>query len=157
MHKQISVLTMGKSRIEAHDRAIGFVQDLIEQGEYDYHMEGSPNATTHKLTSEMGQLLVEHALTATRRDFDLSIKAARLMLQEFTDDQIYNQQYGEPDPDHPREYWPSRWQFSQVGDGDHYLYGERDVWGEAICNDRDYENATEGRDDLWITEVGVHY
>jgi hypothetical protein len=74
------------------------------------------------------------------------------MLQEFTDEQIYQDDY----PPEPREYYASRYEFTQVGDGHCYLYGDNAVWGEKIRNDRDYEAATANHENLWVTCMGFH-
>ncbi len=129
-----------------------FADALADNGEYDYHAE-ERYCPTYKLSSKIGHQAVEAARRATRRGFDLGIKAARAMLLEFTDEQMYNDEYGEGEHD----YYVSHWQFNQVGDGSPYLYSDHEVWGEAIRNDKDYEAATEGKDGLWVTLVGVHY
>jgi hypothetical protein len=74
------------------------------------------------------------------------------MLQEFTDEQIYQDDY----PPEPRDYYASRYEFTQVGDGHCYLYGDNAVWGEKIRNEKDYQAATADHDHLWVTCMGFH-
>jgi hypothetical protein len=149
VHYLIRILSEGESQQEAHDNALAFADELVTSGDFDYY--GEPGQT-HQLTSELGRKAVEAALRANRREFDLAIRAARLMLQEFTDEHIYQDEY----PAEPRDYYASRWQFSQVGDGTAYLYGDQSVWGEKIRNDRDYQAATADRTDLWVTALDFH-
>src|SRR5215471_6970936 len=104
MHYLIRILTEGASRQEAHDNALAFADALVEQGAFDYHDD---HGETHQLASKLGKRAVEAALAANRREFNLAIRAARLMLQEFTDEQIYQDEY----PNEPRDYYASRWQF----------------------------------------------
>jgi hypothetical protein len=150
MHYFIRILTEGETRKQAHDNALDFAEDLVERGEFDSY--DYPHAKTYKLASALGKKTVEAALRANRQEFDVAIQAARLMLQEFTDEQLYQDEY----PPEPRAYYASRWQFSQVGDTRSFMYGDHGVWGEKIRNDRDYQAATEGHDNLWVTCMGFH-
>jgi len=121
MHYTIRILTGGENRRDARARALDHADRLVDEGEFDYY--DADTARTHELASELGRKAVEGALAANRREFDAAIRAARLMLQEFTDEQIYQDDY----PEGQRDYYASRWQFSQVGDSRSYIYGDHDV------------------------------
>src|SRR5258708_30742462 len=109
-------------------------------------------ARTYALVSALGKKAVEGALAANRREFDAALHAVKLMLQEFTDEQIYQDDY----PPEPRDYYASRYEFTQVGDAHCYLYGDNDVWGEKIRNEKDYQAAAADHDNLWVTCMGFH-
>lgn len=154
MHYLVRILSQGASRKEAHERAISYADALVEQGDFDYHY--GEHRKTCELTSAVGKRAVEGALAANRREFDDAIQVARLMLDRYTDEQIYNDDY--PDDDH--DYYASRWQFSQVGDGHCYLYadlsGNQGIWSGRVSNDREYELAIAGRDNVYVTPIGFH-
>lgn len=154
MHYLVGILSQRASRKEAHENAVSYADSLVEQGEFDYH--DGEQSKTYELTSAVGKRAVEGALAANRRAFDDAIQVARLMLERYTDEQIYNDDY----PDDGRDYYASRWQFSQVGDGHCYLYadlsGDQGIWSGKVSNDREYELAIAGRDNVYITPIGFH-
>ena len=150
MHYLIGILTEGETRREAHDNALAFADGLVSGGAFDYY--DAQRARTHKLASALGKKAVDGALAANRREFDAALQAVKLMLQEFTDEQIYQDEY----PAEPREYYASRYEFTQVGDGHCYLYGDNAVWGEKIRNEKDYQAAAADHDNLWVTCMGFH-
>jgi hypothetical protein len=150
VHYLIGILTQGETRDEAHDNALAFASELVDRGEFDFY--DGQRARTYKLASALGKKAVEGALAANRREFDTALRAVKLMLQEFTDEQIYQDEY----PAEPRDYFASRYEFTQVGDGHCYLYGDNAVWGEKIRNDKDYQAATADHDNLWVTCMGFH-
>lgn len=150
MHNVIRLVTHGENRDQAHEQAKGFADELVERGEFDYWVE---TGKTYRLTSQLGQMAVEGAMKATRREFDDALRAAHMMIQDFTSDQIYNDDY----PVQPEQYWPSRFQFTQVGGYHFYLYGDHETWGGAVRNDKDYAKMVEGHEDqLWVTSFDMH-
>jgi hypothetical protein len=150
VHYLIGILTEGETKRAARDNALSFADELVRRGEFDYY--DTQRARTYQLASALGKQAVEGALAANRREFDAALRAVKLMLQEFTDEQIYQDDY----PPEERDYYASRYEFTQVGDGHCYLYGDNAVWGEKIRNDRDYESAVTGHDNLWVTSMGPH-
>jgi hypothetical protein len=150
VHYLIGILTEGETRREARANAVAFADELVTRDAFDYY--NKQRARTYTLASALGKKAVEGALAANRREFDTALQAVKLMLQAFTDEQIYQDDY----PSEPREYYASRYEFTQVGDGHCYLYGDNAVWGEKIRNDKDYQAATANRDELWVTCTGFH-
>src|SRR5258708_21985309 len=108
VHYLIGILTEGDTRRDARDNALAFAGELVERGEFDFY--DGQRARTYKLASALGKKAVEGALAANRREFDTALRAVKLMLQEFTDEQIYQDEY----PAEPREYFASRYEFTQV-------------------------------------------
>jgi hypothetical protein len=130
VHYLIGILTEGQTRHEAGDNALAFADELVTRGEFDFY--DRQRSRTYTLASALGKKAVEGALAANRREFDAALHAVKLMLQEFTDEQIYQDDY----PPELREYYASRYEFTQVGDGRVYLYGDEGVWGEKIRNEK---------------------
>ena len=150
MHYLIGILTQGETKREARGNALSFADELVSRGEFDFY--DSQRARTYQLASALGKKAVEGALAANRREFDTALHAVKLMLQEFSDEQIYQDDY----PPEPRDYYASRYEFTQVGDGHCYLYGDNAVWGEKIRNEKDHQAATVDHDNLWVTCMGFH-
>jgi hypothetical protein len=87
MHCFLRILTEGETKQEVYDHALDFAGALVERGEFDSY--DAEHAKTSRLASALGKKAVERTLAANRREFDLAIYAARLMLQECTDEHIY--------------------------------------------------------------------
>jgi hypothetical protein len=111
VHYLIGILTEGDTRHQARAHAVAFADELVTRGEFDYY--DKLRARTYTLASALGKKAVEGALAANRREFDAALHTVKLMLQVFTDEQIYQDDY----PPEPREYYASRYEFTQVGDG----------------------------------------
>ncbi len=162
MHSLIAVLTEALTKHEAAASAFAYADQLVEEGEFDYYNRRSElynlSGRTYRLTSKAGGLLVAEALRANRTEFDQALKAARHMLSHCTDEQLYQDDIP---PDPTRDYWASRYQFAILGGMTHdcYLYGEPQVWGGKIQNDREYAAATNGHeaDNLWVTAIDFHH
>lgn len=87
---------------------------------------GTPAA--QKLTSKTGRQLVAEGMRATRAEFDAALAHVRYLVEHFTDEQIYNEQFqvGGGGDGRPRMvYHLSRWEFAQAGGYGHscYVYG----------------------------------
>jgi hypothetical protein len=91
VHYLIGILTEGETRREARAHAVAFADELVTRGEYDFY--DAHRARTYKLASALGKKAVAGALAANRREFDTALRAVQLMLQEFTDEQIYQDDY----------------------------------------------------------------
>jgi hypothetical protein len=87
MYSLIRILSQGETRQEAHDNALAFAHELVDRDEFDFY--DGQRARTYTLASALGKKAVECALAGNRREFDAALQAARLMLQEFTDEQLY--------------------------------------------------------------------
>lgn len=156
MHYLIRIVSEGSTKEEARDAAFDFADTLVEQNDFDYHADAGH---TYPLTSKLGQEAIEGALRSTREDFMRALKVVKIMLRDFTDEQIYQEDFGEEDPEHPRDYYASRWQFAQVGTTKSYFYATAGIWGAAITNDRDYATALSDQDpkELWVTTIDFHH
>jgi hypothetical protein len=155
MFYPIRLLTEGPTHKAAQARAFSYADQLVERGEFEYY--DTDSARTYKLASKLGQEAVTAALARNREEFELAIQVVRLMLRDFTNDQIYQNQFDLPDGSAPG-YYASRHQFAIVGGaGNHcYLYGDNGVWGGKIENDRQYDEVIGEKDNLWVTVMSFH-
>lgn len=161
MHYLVGILSRAATREDTQEHALAFADTLVERDEFDYYAVDSDrweqSGQTYQLTSEAGRLAVQAALRQNRAAFDTALRAVRMMLAHYTDEQIYQDDF----PDEPRDYSASRHAFAVVGGSTHdcYLYGDDSVWGEKIQNDHDYTIGTRDIDpnELWITNLDFHY
>ncbi len=154
MHYLIGIISEGATPEEARASAVDFADSLVEHHAFDYHAE---SGRTVLLTSALGQEAITGALRTTREEFMRALQIVRLMLHEFTDEQIYQEDFGDEETE-DRDYYASRWQFAQVGTTKSYLYATKGIWGAAITNDTDYHLALEDQDpnELWVTTMDFH-
>lgn len=161
MHDPIKLIVQAENREDALSMADVYADDLVESKHFDwYNLDGRwGKSVPYKLTSKRGQALIKQGMAENRANFDSAMLAIRYMLEHFTDDQIYNKQFGKEEGTKLPEgiYYLSRWQFTRAG-GRHacYVYGENAIWGAAIKHDRELEAATKDHDDLWVVLVDFH-
>jgi|SRR5689334_8881572 len=155
MFYPIRLLTEGPTHKAAQDKAFTYADELVEKGEFEYY--DATTVRTYKLASKLGKDAVAEALARNREEITHAIQVVRLMLSDFTDEQIYQDQFDLPDGS-AAGYYASRYQFAMVGGaGNHcYLYGDNGVWGGKIENDRQYDEAIAEKDNLWVTVMSFH-
>jgi hypothetical protein len=161
MHYPIRLIVEGEDAETAMVMAEDYADSLVECGEFDwYNLDGRwGKSVPHKLTSQKGRALIKEGLEETRQEFDNAMRHVRYMLEHFSDDQIYNEQFGSwEDRGRPPEgvSYLSRWQFALAGGHSCYVFAEGAVWGGAVNSDDTLVVATKGRDDLWVVLVDFH-
>jgi hypothetical protein len=161
MHQLIRIISTAEDQDTAAEQAYAFADQLVEDGTFDHYVVQSgryeESGITYSLAEAAGQLLVDDALKQNRDAFMTAIRAARLMLARFTDEQIYQNTYD----DEKRDSFASRRQFSIIGGATHdcYIYGDESLWGEKINNDKDYGLAVQDIEpgELWVTALEMHH
>ena len=161
MHQLIGIVSHADTVEQARDDALTFADALVERDELDYYLLDSDrweqSGQTSSLASEAGRAALAAARKANRDAFDRALRAVRMMLAHYTDEQIYQDDF----PDDGRDYYAARYQFAVIGGHTHdcYLYGDGSLWGGKLQNDTDYRLATGDLDptELWITNLDVHY
>lgn len=162
-HQLIRIIGVADTQQAAHESALEFADQLVEDGEFDYYLDQPvhyPEAgSTFQLTHELGRFAVQEALKANRETFDRALETIRRMFSDFTDEQIYQEDFGRGD-DAP-DYYASRYQFGTLAGDNHatYIYGDDTVWGEPIKNDREYLLAIGDLDpnEVWVTLLDMHH
>lgn len=160
MHYLVRILTETDNKEQAIANAFSYADDLVESGDFDWYNTGSERwnegGKAFKLSSKTGQKWLQSALDNNRHEFNRGLEAVKAMLNEFSDDDIYNEKFGTPEQRQARKYFASRYSFTMVGRGQSYLYGDNDLWGGAIQNDSELEQVTKDRKDLWIVSIDFH-
>lgn len=161
MHYLIRVIVKAENSEEAVEKADSFMGDLVERGEYDwYDLDGRwGKSVGHPISSEKGKELIDEGMKYTRENFDRSMAAIRYMLENYSDDEIFEEKFDKENA--PSEFYLSRYQFNCAygsGSGNAYVYGSDDVWGSAIDNQKDLARVMQDEDakDFWVVAVDAH-
>lgn len=156
MHYLITILTEAEDEKEAFSKSNSFANSLVERGEFDWFDTNGRwgKSKAVKLTSKKGQEQVKQSLEWTRSEFDRALSAVKKMMNKYTDDEIFNEQFDK------EEYYASRYQFTVLGGGSNsnYLYGEDSLWGSAIANPRELKVITDKHDQkkIWVVQIDFH-
>ena len=161
MHYLVGMIVKAESAEEALEVAEQDADTLVEQGYYDYHsFEGRwGESEALPLGSEKAQQIIKELMEADRADFDRGIEAVRYMIENYTDDQIYNETFSKEDKENT-SFYLSRYQFGVLynnnsGGGVFALDG--DLWGSKLDKDADLKYILDkGTDDLWLVTADFH-
>lgn len=171
MHYLVKLLVEGGTAKEALENAEMFAQDLCGQNEsgYDdfdwYDLDGRWGASkAYGVESKKGKKLIEEAMNGTRREFESAMAHIRYMVEHFSDEQIFEEQFGTNDDqaairkENEKVYYLSRYQFTVAG-GSHsnscYLYNDK--WGGRVTNQHDLDHIMKDTDKkLWVVAVDFH-
>ena len=163
MHYTVKLIVQADDREKALANAESYAESLCNSGgPFDsYDMNGGwGKSEAVALSSKRGKKLLTEGMNSSRREFDEALGCVKYMLEHFTDDQIYEDNYKSlDDVEKPKGIgYLDRWQFGRItGHGDSsYVYAEGSIWGGPIKNQTDLRNATAGETNLWIVQVDFH-
>lgn len=162
MHYLVRMLVEADNAREAVAQAETDCDRMVEQSIIDwYDMNGRwGESKAYGINSQKGQALLKEGMENNRRQFDEAMKAIRYMMESFTDDQIYNEQFTREEQDKAPCYL-SRYQFS-IADGrsnNASVYCmDGSLWGSRLDKDTDLEYILNNNEDkkLWVVPVDVH-
>jgi len=164
VHYLVRIISQAPDREAAYKQAVDTADQLVSDGTYDYYVADSEHSIqvgeTFRVSSLLGKTAVEEALKWQKAAFMRAMGAIRIMLEQFTDEQMYQNEYPAPADGSEREYWPHRWQF-HVAAGDQtstFLYRDTLLGAGAIQNDTEYQTIVEAHDpqELWVTGFNFH-
>lgn len=161
MHYLIKLLVAGGTGKEALENAESYASDLVEYGEFDYHDFNGRwgKSKAYGVKSAAGKKHLEQGMQSTREEFDRAIKTVRFIVENFSDDDIYEENFGTPEQRQAMGAgYMSRYMFEVVAGGGHscYIYGNHDVWGGRIENEGSLESALNSSEKLWVVPVDFH-
>lgn len=163
MHYLVKLIVQAETKQGAIDQAERDAEDLVENG-YDFdwfNMDGRwGKAEAHKVGSKKGKELIEAGMKNIRDDFDTAMRHIRFMMENFTDDEIYNDEIVTKGLTLPDGVWyPSKYQF-RVASGDTPCAGvyapDGNVWGGKVNSDRDLKSLLKDGKNLWVVPVDFH-
>lgn len=162
MHYLVKMLVQADNAEEALEQARMDCDTMVEYGYIDwYDLNGRwGDSKAYRITTKKGKELIAAGMKESRGEFDMALEALRYMFDNYTDDQIYNEDFTKTDQKES-QYYLSRYQFSiAAGRSDAavvYAMGGN-LWGSRVDNDKDLKHILEGHDKkkLWVVPVDVH-
>jgi hypothetical protein len=166
MHYLIKLIVEGENRQEALENAQTYGEALVEQGEFDWFtLTGRwGQSVPHRVTSKKGKALIDEGMLGSRREFDRALTHARYMLDHYTADEIYEEDFGTDEQlekirkENNNISYLSRYMFGKVdGVGNsNYVYADGNIWGGAIQNQRALNHVLDEKKKLWVVPVDMH-
>ena len=161
MHYLVKLLVEADNAKEALENARTDADSLVEMGEFDwYNFDGRwGESKAYGAESKKGKELIKEGMEANRRGFNEGLAAVRFMLENFTDDQIYEEDF--PKYDDIKDKLPegvyhlSRWNFSRVSShtNEPAVYSE----GSRVDSERSLQNQFKyAKRKLWVVPVDFH-
>lgn len=161
MHYLVKLLVEADNAKEAMAMAEDEAQNLVDRGEFDwYNFDGRwGKSKAYGAKSQKGKKLIEEGMEAARREFDEGLAAVRYMLDNFTDEQIFEEDfptYDELNGKLPQNvYHLSRCQFSRVSGHTNapVIYSDGDIVDSKRSLKAQFEYA---KQKLWVVPVDFH-
>jgi hypothetical protein len=137
-------------------------ESMVERGIIDwFDMDGRwGTSKAYGVNSVKGKKLLKEGMDSNRSQFDRALAAIRYMMENYSDDQIYNEQFDEKDKKEC-EHYLSRYQFNIAygGSNNPSVYCiDGNLWGSRVDNDKDLAHILENKEGrkLWVVPVDVH-
>ena len=168
-HYLIRIIAEGDTPKEAVENAENYADYLVEKGDFDYHKsdgmwDNIKLGKARSVNSREGSRLIDDAMKGSRREFDIALTHARYMLDHYTPDQIYEEEFGTQEQQNEIRkenkdiYYLSRYMFSKLdgGMGTSYLYADGNVWGGAIESEKALKHVLNEGKKLWVVAFDMH-
>lgn len=162
MHYLVKMLVQADNAKEALEQAQMDADTMVEYQYIDwYDLNGRwGDSKAYGVSSKKGKALLEEGMKCNRDEFDRAMAAIRYMMDNYTDDDIYNENFTKTDQ-HDSEFYLSRYQFTIASGRANAacVYAmDGNLWGSRVENDKDLEHILEGNKDkkLWVVPVDVH-
>ena len=157
MHYLVYVVVEAKDEAEANSRTDYIMMDLVEQKEFDWYSGDHDESRWEdcwkpmRLTEKKAQTLLQDAMRWQFDEFKNALATIRLMIDNYTDEQIFNEEFQQVDG-----HYLSRYQFSRAS-GYHanacQLFGEG---GDSITSQKQLEWHLKDTARLWVVQVDCH-
>ena len=157
MHYLVYVVVEAKDEAEANSRTDYIMMDLVEQKEFDWYSGDHDESRWEdcwkpmRLTEKKAQTLLQDAMRWQFDEFKNALATIRLMIDNYTDEQIFNEEFQQVDG-----RYLSRYQFSRAS-GYHanacQLFGEG---GDSITSQKQLEWYLKDTARLWVVQVDCH-
>lgn len=157
MWQSISFLLWAEDGEEAKDFATGHVDDLVENGAFDYASKSGPEVVA--FDSQEGPSLVAQAWQSYRNAFEHNLEELRRSLGRFSNEEILEEK------EDGHDSFPGKTRYLAHLVGEYYgpettLYGHE---GQGIRTSAEMKSAIGERpkawpkNKLWVVSFGVHF
>ena len=157
MHYLVRLIVEAPDAAEARDVAEATMDDLVEWHEFDWYSYTAEESRWEdcwqpmKLRTKKSQASAVAAMEGQFDEFKQTMETVRLMLANYSDEQIYNEEFERVDG-----HYLSRYQFSKAS-GYHgntcQLFGPG---GESVISEKGLEYYLKKPKNLWLVQVDAH-
>jgi len=158
MHYLVSLIVEADDKEEANVQAETVMIDLINLQELDWYQTRTDDSNLSGcwepilLSDQKARTMVHETMQSQYEYFKQDIATIRFMLENYTDEQIFNENFGQ----HNNRFYLSRYQFSRAS-GCHTNESQiYDSNGDAITNYRSLEAYINDPAKLWLVRVNCH-
>lgn len=157
MHYLVRLIVEADSAEEANSQADYMMMDLVEQREFDWYHDTPANSRWEDcwkpvhLSNKKAQTWVKDAMDRQLSEFKQSMKEIRFMLDGYTDEQIFNEEF-----EQVGGQCLSRYQFSRAS-GCHantcQIFGDG---GSSIISQRELDWYLDHASNRWVVQIDCH-
>jgi len=157
MHYLVRVIVEADNADEAKGQAENVMDNLIEWHEFDWYTPPSSESRWDecwqpvRLTSKKGQAWVKDAMQGQRDEFRQTMRNVRLMLEQYNDEQIFDEEFEQIEG-----YYLSRYQFSRASGYHANACQLFDNGGCSITNQKQLDWHLKEPKGLWVVQVDCH-
>jgi hypothetical protein len=157
MHYLVRLIVEADDAEQANMEATSVMEDLVDWREFDWYQTSADGSRWEdcwkpmRLSTKKAQATVQDAMQGQLAEFKQTIATIRIMLDSYSDEQIFNEEFQQVDG-----YYLSRYQFSRAS-GYHanacQLFGEG---GDSITSQKQLEWYLKDTARLWVVQVDCH-
>lgn len=157
MHYLVRLIVEAEDAKEANNHAECVMSDLLEWKEFDWYSTGTDDSRWEdcwkpvRLSSKKGQAWVNDAMEGQLEEFKRTMQTIRLMLEHYSDEQIFNEEFEQIKGHHL-----SRYQFSRASGCHANACQLFDTDGCSITSQRELDWRLEDPKGLWVVQVDCH-
>lgn len=157
MHYLVRAIVKAESAEEANVKTESIMEDLIDWHEFgwyvtkDYCSRWDGCWKPIRFSKKKAQAMAQETIQGQFAEFKESIETVRHMLETYSDEQIFNEEF-----DTSKRGYVSRFEFSRASGYDGHtcrLFGEDT---ESIINQKQLDWYLKNADRLWLVQVDCH-
>ena len=157
MHYLVRLMVEAEDAQEANNHAECVMNDLVEWREFDWYSTEADEGRWEdcwkpvRLNTKKGKAMVQDAMQGQLEEFKRSMAAVRLMLDQYTDGQIFNEEFEQIEG-----HYLSRYQFSRASGYHANACQLFDNGGCSITNQKQLDWYLKEPKGLWVVQVDCH-
>jgi hypothetical protein len=157
MHYLVRVIVEAEDAKEANNHAECVLNDLLEWKEFDWYSTSTDESRWEhcwkpvRLDSNKGQAWVKDAMKSQLDEFVRTMQTVRLMVRDYSDEQIFNEEFEQVDG-----HYLSRYQFSRASGYHGNACQLFDTNGSSITSQKELDSYLKEPNGLWVVQVDCH-